>query len=61
MAGGTIGAITVSGNQRIETGTIESYMVVQPGDPFDPNRINDSVKTLYATGPVPKCLDQPLR
>ncbi len=50
LAGGTIGAITVSGNQRIETGTIESYMVVQPGDPFDPNRINDSVKTLYATG-----------
>ena len=50
MAGGIIGAITVSGNQRIETATIESYMVVQPGDPFDPNRINDSVKTLYATG-----------
>ena len=50
LSGGTIAAIAVSGNQRIETGTIESYMVVQPGDPFDPDRINDSVKTLYATG-----------
>jgi outer membrane protein insertion porin family len=48
--GGTIAAITVSGNQRIEAGTIESYMVVQPGDPFDQDRINESLKTLYATG-----------
>lgn len=50
QAGGTIAAIAVTGNERIETATIESYMVVQPGDPFDPDRINDSVKTLYATG-----------
>jgi outer membrane protein insertion porin family len=50
MEGGTIQAIVVSGNERIETGTIQSYMVVQPGDPFDPDRINDSLKTLYATG-----------
>ncbi len=48
--GGTIAAITVSGNQRIEAGTIQSYMVVQPGDPFDQDRINESLKTLYATG-----------
>jgi outer membrane protein insertion porin family len=50
MTGGTIQAINVTGNERIETGTIQSYMVVQPGDPFDPDRINDSLKTLYATG-----------
>jgi outer membrane protein insertion porin family len=48
--GGTVAAITVTGNQRIEAGTIQSYMVVQPGDPFDPDRINESLKTLYATG-----------
>jgi outer membrane protein insertion porin family len=48
--GGTIQAINVTGNQRIETGTILSYIVVQQGDPFDPDRINDSLKTLYATG-----------
>jgi outer membrane protein insertion porin family len=50
QSGGTIAAINVSGNQRIESATITSYMVVQPGDPFDPGRINDSLKTLYATG-----------
>jgi outer membrane protein insertion porin family len=50
MTGGTIQAIVVTGNERIETGTIQSYMVVEPGDPFDPERINDSLKTLYATG-----------
>jgi outer membrane protein insertion porin family len=49
-AGGTVQAISVVGNQRIETGTIESYMVIQQGDPFDPNKINLSLKTLYATG-----------
>ncbi len=49
-SGGTVAAITVTGNQRIEAGTIQSYMVVQPGDPFDPDRINESLKTLYATG-----------
>jgi outer membrane protein insertion porin family len=48
--GGTITAIKVDGNQRIETGTILSYMLVQPGDPFDPDRLDRSLKTLYATG-----------
>jgi outer membrane protein insertion porin family len=48
--GGTIAAITVSGNARIEADTIASYMVVQVGDPFDPQRISESLKTLYATG-----------
>ncbi len=50
QGGGTIAAITVTGNERIEAGTIESYMVVQPGDPFDQDRINESLKTLYSTG-----------
>ncbi len=49
-AGGRIAAIQVTGNQRIESGTVIAYMVVQPGDPFDPDKINQSVKTLYATG-----------
>ncbi len=48
--GGAIAAINVIGNHRIESGTIIAYMVVQPGDPFDPERIDESVKTLYATG-----------
>ena len=49
-AGGIVQAISVVGNQRIETGTIESYMVIQQGDAFDWNKINLSLKTLYATG-----------
>jgi len=50
QSGGTIAAINVTGNYRIETDTVTSYMVVQAGDPFDPERINESLKTLYATG-----------
>jgi outer membrane protein insertion porin family len=47
---GTIAAIKVEGNQRIEEGTIRSYLLVEPGDSFDPDRIDRSLKTLYATG-----------
>jgi outer membrane protein insertion porin family len=50
MAEGLISELRVEGNQRIETATIRSYMQVQPGDPFDPERIDRSLKTLYATG-----------
>ena len=45
-----IQAIKVEGNQRIEAGTIKSYLLVQPGDAFDADRIDRSLKTLYATG-----------
>jgi len=48
--GNTITGIKVEGNQRIEQGTIRSYMLVQPGDGFDPDRIDRSLKTLYSTG-----------
>ncbi|MBV9786004.1 MAG: outer membrane protein assembly factor BamA [Acidisphaera sp.] len=48
--GDTIQAIRIEGNQRIEPGTIQSYMLLAPGDPFDPDRIDRSLKTLYATG-----------
>ncbi len=47
---GTIRAIQIEGNQRIEEGTIRSYMLVVPGDQFDADRIDRSLKTLYATG-----------
>ena len=49
-SGGTISAIAVTGNKRIESGTIASYMLVQPGDRFDADRIDRSLKTLFATG-----------
>ncbi len=47
---GTIQAIQVVGNRRIEAGTIRSYMLVRPGDPFDADRLDRSVKTLFSTG-----------
>ncbi len=40
----------MEGAHRIEPGTILSYMLVQPGDPFDGDRIDRSLKTLYASG-----------
>ena len=49
-AQGTIASIKIQGNQRIEEGTIRSYMLVQAGDAFDPDRIDRSLKTLFATG-----------
>jgi outer membrane protein insertion porin family len=49
-AAGVVQAINVVGNQRIESGTIRSYILVRPGDPFDPDRLDRSVKTLFSTG-----------
>jgi len=49
-AGATITAIRVEGNLRIESGTIRSYMLVVPGDPYNADRVDLSLKTLYATG-----------
>jgi len=49
-AGETIRSVIVEGNQRIEDRTVQSYLLVEPGDPFDPSRIDLSLKTLFATG-----------
>lgn len=49
-AGGRIAAIDVTGNHRIATSTILSYMLVQPGSAFNSQDVNLSLKTLYATG-----------
>ena len=45
-----IRTIKVEGNQRIEDRTVLSYLLVEPGDTFDPDRIDLSLKTLFATG-----------
>ncbi len=50
VSGETIQSIVVEGNQRIEDRTIQSYLLVEPGDLFDPARIDLSLKTLFATG-----------
>jgi outer membrane protein insertion porin family len=48
--GDVIQSIKITGNERIEDGTILSYMLVQPGDPFSSDRVDRSLRTLYATG-----------
>ena len=48
--GGVIRDIRVEGTQRIEAGTVISYMTVKPGDPFDPAQEDASLKNLFATG-----------
>src|SRR5260221_1837156 len=49
-SGGTISEIRIEGTQRVEPETVRSYMLVQPGDPFDSDRIDRSLKSLFATG-----------
>ena len=47
---GVVRGIDVVGNQRIEDETIRSYMLLQPGDAFDADRLDRSLRTLFATG-----------
>ena len=50
VAAGTIGSIRIDGIQRIEPETVRSYLLVQAGDAWDPERIDQSLKALFATG-----------
>ncbi|WP_376090717.1 outer membrane protein assembly factor BamA [Roseomonas sp. CCTCC AB2023176] len=50
FAAGTVQGIDVQGNQRIEADTIRSYMLLQPGDAFEEDRLDRSLRTLFATG-----------
>ena len=49
-AQGVVRGIDVVGNQRIEAETIRSYRLLQPGDAFDADRLDRSLRTLFATG-----------
>ena len=48
--GNIVQSVEVRGNQRIEADTVRSYMLLQPGDVFDAERLDRSLKTLFATG-----------
>lgn len=50
LLAGNIRAVVVEGNQRIEARTVQSYLLLEAGDPFDGERIDLSLKTLFATG-----------
>ncbi len=46
----TISRIVVEGNQRVEEQTILSYLRIGPGDTFNSEAIDESVKALFQTG-----------
>lgn len=48
--GGRVRQIVVQGTQRIEIETVKSYMALSEGDPYDGDRVDRSLKTLYNTG-----------
>ncbi|MEM1140621.1 MAG: POTRA domain-containing protein, partial [Pseudomonadota bacterium] len=43
-------SIQVDGNQRVERETVLSYMAIRPGDPYQESQVDQSLKTLFATG-----------
>ena len=49
-AGGTIADVRIEGIQRIEPETVRSYLLLQPGDAWDAERVDRSLKALFATG-----------
>ena len=49
-AGGIVTAVEVRGTQRIDADTVRSYMLIQPGDAYDSDRADRSLRSLFATG-----------
>lgn len=45
-----IAEIRVEGEQRVDPATVRSYLTVVVGDPFDPAALDESLKSLFATG-----------
>src|ERR1051326_8099421 len=48
--GSMVRDIRVRGTQRIEPGSVLSYMSIHVGDPYDEKVVDQSLKTLFATG-----------
>ena len=46
---GVVARIVVQGNERIEAGTVLSYLPIAPGDTVDAARIDVALKTLFRT------------
>ena len=44
QTGGIVSAIRVDGNQRIEPDTVRSYLLVAPGDRYQPEVVDQSLK-----------------
>ncbi|MEO8115385.1 MAG: POTRA domain-containing protein, partial [Phenylobacterium sp.] len=46
---GVVQRITIKGNERIEPGTVISYLPIQIGETVDPAKIDVALKTLFRT------------
>jgi len=49
-AQGVIQDIRVEGNKRVEPDTVRSYLTFSTGDAYDPAKVDESLKALFATG-----------
>ena len=49
-AQGAIQNIRVEGNKRVEPETVRSYLTFTVGEAYDPAKVDESLKTLFATG-----------
>jgi outer membrane protein insertion porin family len=50
FAATTISRVSVEGRQRVEDETVAAYLQLGPGDPFDPIRVDESIKSLFDSG-----------
>lgn len=50
MQGGVIEEIRIEGAQRIDPQTVRSFMPIDPGDRFDPLRLDEALKAIFDTG-----------
>lgn len=50
QTGGVVSAIRVEGNQRIEPDTVRSYLLLAPGDRYQADVVDQSLKRLFGTG-----------
>ena len=48
--GNVIRDIRVTGNRRVEPETVRSYLRFNAGDAYDPGKVDQSIKSLFATG-----------
>lgn len=50
IAATAIKKIDIRNNKRIESETIKSYLEIEEGDEFDQDKVNNSLKEMFATG-----------
>jgi outer membrane protein insertion porin family len=50
QSGPVIRSIKIEGNRRVEPETVRSYLQLSPGSRYDPLKVDESLKSLFATG-----------